>query len=44
MTTVANPIYDTDFKYLLEDERITRTILSALLKEEVIEVETKRDE
>ena len=44
MTTVANPIYDTVFKYLLEDERITRTILSALLKEEVIEVETKRDE
>ena len=44
MTTVANPIYDSVFKYLLEDERITRTTLSALLKEEVIEVETKRDE
>lgn len=28
---VANPIYDIVFKYLMEDERITRTILSALL-------------
>lgn len=32
MITVANPIYDIVFKYLIEDERIARTILSALLK------------
>ena len=29
--TIANPIYDAVFKYLMEDERIARTILSALL-------------
>lgn len=29
---VANPIYDSVFKYLMEDERIARTVLSALLK------------
>ena len=28
---VANPIYDSVFKYLIEDERIAKTILSALL-------------
>ena len=34
--TIANPIYDTVFKYLMEDERIARTILSALLKQEIV--------
>ena len=29
MLTVANPIYDAVFKYLWEDERVARTILSA---------------
>lgn len=29
---VANPIYDSVSKFLMEDERIARTILSALLK------------
>lgn len=29
---VANPIYDAVFKYLMEDERIAKTLLSALLK------------
>ncbi len=44
MITVANPVYDSVFKYLIDDERIARTILSALLKEEVIEVNAKRNE
>ena len=44
MITVANPIYDIVFKFLLEDERIARTILSALLKKEVVAVETRRNE
>ena len=44
MITVANPIYDIVFKYLLEDERIARTILSALLKKDVVAVETRRNE
>ena len=41
---IANPIYDIVFKYLLEDERIARIILSALLKKEVLSVETRRNE
>lgn len=41
---VANPIYDSVFKYLMEDERIARTILSALLKKEVVEVQIRRNE
>ncbi len=38
MVNVANPIYDTIFKYLMEDERIAKTILSALLKKDVRKV------
>ena len=41
---VANPIYDVVFKYLMEDERIARTILSALLKTDVIAVRMRRNE
>ena len=44
MLTVANPIYDIVFKYLLEDERIAKILLSALLKKEVMSVETRRNE
>lgn len=44
MITVANPIYDVVFKYLMEDNRIARTILSALLKEDIIEVEMRPHE
>ncbi len=38
---VANPIYDTVFKFLMEDERIARTILSALLKRDIVKVEIR---
>ena len=31
---VANPLYDAVFKYLMEDDRIAKTILAALLEEE----------
>ena len=41
---VANPIYDIVFKYLMEDERIAKTILSALLKKEVADVKVRRNE
>ena len=44
MVQVANPIYDIVFKFLMEDERIAKTILSALLKKEVVEVEPRRNE
>ena len=38
MIHIANPIYDSVFKYLMEDERIAKIILSALLKKEVVDV------
>ena len=41
---VANPIYDIVFKYLMEDERIARTILSALLRKDIIRVEVRPHE
>lgn len=44
MITVANPIYDIVFKYLMEDERIARTILSALLQKDIIRVEVRPHE
>lgn len=44
MVTIANPIYDVVFKYLMEDERIARTILSALLKENIVKVEIRPHE
>ena len=42
--SVANPIYDCVFKFLMEDERIATTVLSALLKKEVVSVEMRRHE
>lgn len=41
---IANPIYDSVFKYLMEDERIAKTILSALLKKEVVSIEIRPHE
>ena len=42
--SIANPIYDSVFKYLMEDERVAKTILSALLKRDVVEVEVRKHE
>ena len=44
MINVANPIYDIVFKYLMEDERIARTILSALLQKDIVKVEVRPHE
>ena len=44
MITVANPIYDVVFKYLMEDTRIARTILSALLKKDITDVKIRPHE
>lgn len=38
---IANPIYDSVFKYLMEDERIAKTILSALLKKDVVSISAR---
>ena len=44
MIYVANPIYDSVFKYLMEDERVAKTVLSALLKKDVVSVELRPHE
>ena len=41
---VANPLYDAVFKYLMEDDCIAKTILTALLKKKVIDVKIRRNE
>ena len=44
MVNIADPIFDSVFKYLMEDERIAKTLISALLKKEVVEVDMRRNE
>ena len=44
MTYIANPIYDSVFKFMMDDERVARIILSALLKKDVVAVEMKQQE
>ena len=41
---IANPIYDVVFKYLLDDERVARLVLSALLGQEVLELQFRPTE
>ena len=41
---VANPIYDVVFKYLLDDEKVARLMLSALLGKEVLELQFRANE
>ncbi|MDR3197004.1 MAG: hypothetical protein LBU34_03955, partial [Planctomycetaceae bacterium] len=35
---IANPIYDVVFKFMLEDEEVAKTFLSAIIEEEVLEL------
>ena len=44
MIYIANPIYDVVFKYLMADERIARTILSALLQTDIVSLEVRPHE
>lgn len=44
MTLIANPIYDVVFKFLMEDERVAKILLSALLQKEVVEVQMRQHE
>ena len=41
---IANPLYDSVFKFLMEDEIVARTLLSALLKKDIISVEMRPNE
>ncbi|MEG1749635.1 MAG: hypothetical protein RR249_08105, partial [Tannerellaceae bacterium] len=44
MTVIANPIYDAVFKFMMEDDKVARLLLSALLKKEIIELEMRQQE
>lgn len=44
MATVANPIYDTVFKYLMEDDRIVHRLLSAASDAELRQTMNVEDE
>ena len=41
---VANALYDVVFKYLMEDKRVAKLLLSALLRTEVLDLELKPQE
>lgn len=43
MTIIANPIYDVVFKYMMEDERVAKLLLSALLQKEVLSLQMCSD-
>lgn len=44
MTIIANPVYDSVFKFLMEDKKVAKILLSALLKKEILELEMKSRE
>ncbi len=41
---IANPIYDSVFKYLMEDKEIARELLSLIIREEIVEIDFKPQE
>ena len=41
---IANPIYDAVFKYLLEDKRVAKLLLSTILDEEILEIQVQPTE
>lgn len=41
---VINPLYDTSFKYLMEDERSAKILLSALLRQKVLSLSPRQQE
>ncbi|MCS7077618.1 MAG: hypothetical protein NZ455_12955, partial [Bacteroidia bacterium] len=44
MIKIANPAYDVVFKYLMEDNKIAKLLLSDLLQEEIIDLEVRPQE
>ncbi len=42
--TLVNPIYDSVFKYLMEDDRVAKILLSAMLKKPVLSLDRRRNE
>ncbi len=44
MIKIANPAYDVVFKYLMEDNKIAKLLLSDLLQEKIVELEFRPQE
>ena len=44
MAKVFNPIYDTVFKYLMEDKRVAKVLLGGILSKNIVDVEIKSHE
>ncbi|MDX2134771.1 MAG: hypothetical protein SFV52_08295 [Saprospiraceae bacterium] len=44
MVEIANPIYDVVFKYLMNDEKVARLLLSAIIGKEVVSLEFRPTE
>jgi len=36
---IANPIYDTVFKYMMSDSKVAKTFLSAIIGEKIVELD-----
>lgn len=44
MVQIANPIYDVVFKYLMNDEKVAKLLLSAILGKEIVSLEFRPTE
>lgn len=44
LTLIANPIYDSVFKYMIANEKVAKILLSALLKKKVVKVVQRHNE
>lgn len=44
MMYIANPIYDVVFKFMMEDDKVAKILLSALLKKEIVQLELRPHE
>ena len=41
---IANPIYDVVFKYLMEDAKVAKLLISSIIGEEIVELEFRPQE
>ncbi|NIM16149.1 MAG: hypothetical protein GTO45_29450, partial [Candidatus Aminicenantes bacterium] len=41
---IANPIYDTTFKYLMKNIKIAKGVISTILDEEIVKLDLKAQE
>ena len=41
---IANPIYDTTFKYLMKNIRIARGVISTIIDEEIVKLDLRAQE